>query len=212
MWKVEHNGETFFVKYSLQGAEKNALQLDSTAAQLADALGINTFSTQLTKGQKNPFLVSRGVDVGADFSDLNDGEMLSFLDEYAEQTVFRAWLGDPDGHAGNLMLSKDGDLLPFDFDRAHLGDEQAHTLYVGHYYDGDEQALMRGSVLWSHGSIGDEATDAALDRVQKANTGKSFRMLRDTDAKHYSAMARIQQMMSYKRLKKTVDKIKALAE
>ena len=208
MWKVEHNGETYFVKYSLQGADKHALQLDSTASQLADSLGINTFPTKLNKGQKNPLLVSRGVDVGADFGDLNDGEMLSFLDEYAEQTVFRAWLGDPDGHAGNLMLSKDGDLLPFDFDRAHLGDQQAHTMYIGHYYEGDEQALMRGSVLWSHGSIGDEV----LDDYYKQAIGSSMRMVRDTQNKHYAAMARIQQMIGYKRLKKTVDKIKALAD
>ena len=212
MWKVEHEGETFFVKYSLQGADKNALALDSTASELADALGINTFATKLNQGQRNPLLVSRGVDVGAKFSDLNDGEMLAYLDEYAEQRVFRTWLGDPDGHANNIMLSKDGDLLPFDFDRAHIGDEQAHTLYIGHSYTGDEQALMRGSVLWSHGSIGDEAVDAALDRVYKAKNGKSFRLSRDTEGKIYSAMARVEQMMSYKRLKKTVDKIKALTE
>jgi hypothetical protein len=127
MWKVEHEGEIFFVKHSLQGADKNALQLDSTGFVLADALGINTFAAKLNKGQRNKLLVTRGVDVGADFGDLNDGEMLAFLDEYAEQRVFRAWLADPDGHANNIMLSKDGDLLPFDFDRAHLGNEQTHT-------------------------------------------------------------------------------------
>jgi hypothetical protein len=70
---------------------------------------------------------------------------------------------------------------------------------------------MRGSVLWSHGSIGDEAVDTALDRVNKANTGKSFRLSTDTDRKIYSAMARVEQMISYQRLQKTVDKIKALA-
>ena len=206
MWKVEHNGETYFVKYSLQSPDTHALELDSAASLLAQDLGINTFSNKLHQGQRAQLLVSRGVDIGADFGDLNDGEILSFLDQFAEQRAFRAWLGDPDGHVGNMMISKDGKLLPFDFDRAHIGSEKAHTLYVGHYYP-NEQELMRGSVLWSHGSIGDEALDQYFEQVM----GSSLRFVRDTDAKHYSAMARIEQMVGYARLKKTVDKIQALA-
>ncbi|MGD9851982.1 MAG: hypothetical protein AB7T38_11990 [Nitrospirales bacterium] len=205
MWKVEKDGETFFVKYTLQPPEKHALELDATASLLAQELGINTFSNKLNHGQRNTLLVSRGVDIGADFGNLNDGEILSFLDEFAEQRAFRAWLGDPDGHVGNMMVSKDGQLLPFDFDRAHIGDEKAHTLYIGQYYPNEEE-LMRGSVLWSHGSVGEEIMDQAFEQ----QVGKSLRLVRDTDAKHYSAMARIEQMVGYKRLKKTVDKIQSL--
>jgi hypothetical protein len=57
---------------------------------------------------------------GVELLKFTEATLLALKEDYAKLRVFRLWLGDSDGHLGNFLLTAEGQLLPIDFDWASL--------------------------------------------------------------------------------------------
>ncbi len=57
---------------------------------------------------------------GKELMEMTGATILAHKEDYAKQRVMRLWMGDTDGHLGNILLTPEGRLLPIDFDWGSL--------------------------------------------------------------------------------------------
>ena len=95
---------------------------EAAGASLAQRVGLNAPTTHFDPERQ--LLISRAIpnegDLAGPLWDYPEHVALAFRQEYAKQRLFRAWLGDGDGHLGNLIIGRDGRLYLIDFDQAVL--------------------------------------------------------------------------------------------
>ena len=116
---------------------------EAATAELARRVDIKAAAVRKVDGRN--LSIQRNVIGKKEMYELGEGEFLSFQDEFAKQRVFRAWLGDADGHFHNLVRSKDGELWQIDFDRVNLEGEFIELAH-GVPFDGDPKGLVKGAV------------------------------------------------------------------
>jgi hypothetical protein len=67
---------------------------------------------------------------GADLYSLSEAQVLALRKELAVQRVLRLWLGDLDGHLGNIRIGDDGQAHLMDFGWANLTGELQNPMYA----------------------------------------------------------------------------------
>ncbi len=92
---------------------------EAAASQLADTLGLDAVKAHHVNAGGESLLIIRGVD-GSQMNEYGEHVLLAYQEEWVMQRMFRAWLGDTDGHMGNAMIGKDGRFWLLDFDMATL--------------------------------------------------------------------------------------------
>ncbi len=131
---------------------------------------------------------------GQELWKLTEAEVLALKGEYAKLRVFRAWLGDTDGHLRNLFLDAEGGLFGIDFGFTHLmADASKHRHYAGMTAKTPEQFLA-------------EAIE--MPRIVLQNTRQS------ANEKHalYAWIGHMDEYLSYEEMAGTVKGIRELCD
>jgi hypothetical protein len=145
---------------------------------LRDAAGN---AVPLTEGILNRFVDGQPV------TQLSQAELLAFKKQLAELRAFRAWIGDPDGHFGNFLLSKEGFLHGIDFGNAQFNNTQVNK-------------LVRGAT----GGVGERAyVNEVLGHVKSAAE-------RFPDHKSYGGANRFDEFLAFSDMDKFVKRIEDL--
>lgn len=199
---VSHDaaGQRYFVKTivpepgnalteNLTPAEiENILSTEAASASLANAVGLKAAAARYDPQRR--VLVSRAVPasgpVAGTLSSKPEHVALALRKEYAKQRLFRAWIGDSDGHLGNMILGDDGQLYLIDFDLAALSGTTSRQI-IGSA--GQSEGELLGSTVY---------TWAFVSRA-------------DSNRAMYRWMARLDQTISYADVRETVEAIQSLA-
>jgi hypothetical protein len=130
-------------------------------------------------------LITRAIPRADEFRGQPEFVTLALKREYAKQRLFRAWVGDTDGHLRNILLGEDGRVYMIDFDMAIL--TGAFNRQITHDVRATPGEMVQRTVtVWAEPDI----------------RGR-FHL--------YQWMARLDQTISYDDVQPTVQAIQALA-
>jgi hypothetical protein len=163
------------------------LATEAASSSLARAVGLDVPAARYDARRR--VLITRAVaadGAGAGrLMDMPEHVALAVKRDYAQQRVFRAWIGDSDGHAGNMLIGNDGRLYLIDFDQAVLSGTTSRQI-VGTAGQSEAEMLEMTVSIWSY--VG-----------------------QNPDQAMYRWVARFDQTITYADARDTVDAIKKLA-
>lgn len=166
---------------------KRILTTEAASSALAQRVGLNVAATHYDPERR--MLVSRAIPseskVAGTLASKPEHVTLALRKEYAQQRLFRAWLGDSDGHLGNMIIADDGLLYLLDFDQAVLSGTTSR--HIRGTAGQSERDLLQGTV-WSSAFVSPEAEGGVI----------------------YRWMARLDQTISYADVRETVEAIQDL--
>ncbi len=130
------DGSTKFVFKCFTRPDQAAIASDLIACEVFAPLAASKIGLKSSAGKRVKMKVPRVVNgqevieevegflvravEGKELREMNEATILALKEDYAKQRVLRLWLGDSDGHLGNILLTAEGHLLPIDFDFASL--------------------------------------------------------------------------------------------
>jgi hypothetical protein len=162
------------------------LTTEAASSALAQRVGLNVAATHYDPERR--MLVSRAIPsesaVAGTLASRPEHVTLALRKEYAQQRLFRAWLGDSDGHLGNMIIGDDGRLYLLDFDQAVLSGTTSR--HIRGTQGQSERALLEGTVQFS-AFVGPQSEGVI-----------------------YRWMARLDQTISYADVRETVEAIREL--
>ena len=207
VYKIQEKagGNTSFLFKVLDDADAIACEVFGPAA--AHELGFTSAQARRVKmkvpriNNKGELVLVNGVRVfeeaegflvraaeGVELLKFTEATLLALKEDYAKLRVFRLWLGDSDGHLGNFLLTAEGQLLPIDFDWASLKKDG----FIGQFRrpNANQKEFLK------------DVLDVP-NFIRKQAAGHSSAPL-------YTWLGRIDGMLSYDEMGKTVAAIKEL--
>ncbi|MCJ7682025.1 MAG: hypothetical protein MUP70_14960 [Candidatus Aminicenantes bacterium] len=172
-----------------------AAGLRAPAVRRLDAAEIQRLKSRFPNIKEG--LVSRAVD-GTDLTEVTEPIVTAMKAQYAQQRVFRAWIGDPDGHLRNQLLAGDGRLWQIDFELGNLTDRRIKQLDV---ILPNERSFVAQAVDFPKGSAG---------LTPDLNFSREYRQALDRelgDHPLYQWMNRMDDMIHYNEMEETIEAI-----
>ncbi len=211
----DRNGKPQYVFKALTNVKEADLGSESfgsaVSIALKDELGINAAACQrmqtpssLQNVLPRPLpderylaegLLTRYIE-GQPVWNLTEPVLVAIKDDYAKLRALRLWLGDTDGHLGNLRLGKDGRISPIDFGLSHLNSDIKHHRQIT-----PEAALGREPTNQK------DFLAACLKMPEYVRTQFGH----DPTAPKYFWIERLDDMLSYDDMQGTVAAIKKLS-
>lgn len=156
----------------------------------ATYVGLNSAAARYDPERR--LLISRAVPqesaLAGELASRPEHVALAFRREYAQQRVFRTWLGDADGHLDNMIVGDDGRLYQIDFDQAVLSGTKSRQIVGG---DGQSERDLMLNTVWTY---------AVIPRQTQAE-----------GVVMYQWIARLDQTITYEDMRPTVEAIRELA-
>jgi hypothetical protein len=163
------------------------LAKEAASATLAERVGLNAAGSRYDPQRQ--VLISRAIpsdgDIAGTLASKPEHVTMALKKEYARQRLFRAWLGDTDGHLGNMILGNDGRPYLIDFDQS--------------IFTGSESRQIRGTGNRSAAEVVEETVTVWR------HVGQDPRLVM------YKWMARLDQTITYEDVRPTVEAIQELA-
>jgi len=211
---TDSKGNQFIVK---RVADEGEATTEVAAALIADKLGLKAPRAHAVKvgtGSSAEYLVvSRSIKEGADgvalkLSDATEPVAVALKEDYARQRVFRAWLGDSDGHLGNQLFAADGKLWQIDFGMSNLKSNKGLRQVGESLKFKTERDFLEAVVGVPHGRTAMPAVAPEEQAMLDYLGPRFFAGIEEGEkALPYQWMVRMDEMVHYKDMKKTVDSI-----
>lgn len=108
----------------VQASEVEVLATEAACTDLARLVGIRASPARFV--QEENILLMRSVTNATEVRNLPEHAVVALKRDMARARVFRAWLGDADGHFRNQMVDAGGHLVQIDFDLATFSHTSRH--------------------------------------------------------------------------------------